>query len=124
MPLECFPNFGVQKGSFLVRERASYAVVPRWRITSVSACFGALGTNDIRASLAGFVHMFRMTDHVHIQYAMAVESGHDMLGSNSHGRDEQFGTAINDDINEFIECSSGIINLESGHQLQAGGRYK
>lgn len=74
-------------------------------------CFSALRTDDVCASLTRLCHMLGMTDHVHIQDAILVEFVDDVLWSHTYGGHKQFSTSRNDDINQLVQRSFGIIEL-------------
>lgn len=77
----------------------------------MSTCFSTLRTDDVCTSLTRLCHMLGMSDHIHIKDAMFVEFVDDVLRRNADGRHEQLGTSRNDDINQLVQCSFGIIKL-------------
>lgn len=46
--------------------------IPRRSVSCVSTGLAALGANNVRSRGAGFVHMFGVADHVHVQDAVGV----------------------------------------------------
>ena len=50
-----------------------------------------------------------MCAYVHHGDARLVELLDDVLGWNTDSTDEEFGSALNDDINKFVELSLGVV---------------
>jgi hypothetical protein len=63
----------------------------------VATAFAALGADEVRADGAGFVHVFRVADHVHVEDSRGVEAVDDVFGRDADGGDEEFGARGDDD---------------------------
>lgn len=69
----------------------------------MTPCLAALCADDVGADLARLAHVLGVSDHVHVQHALAVQSVHDAFRWDSDGRDEQLRAALYDDVDELIE---------------------
>jgi len=50
-----------------------------------------------------------VADHVHVEDAGFVEALDNMLWGNTDGGDEELGAAVDDDANEFVKFTFGIV---------------
>jgi hypothetical protein len=82
-------------------------------ITSVTTTFTTLGADDVGAEFEALLDVFGVSDHVHVENAGLVELLNDVLGWNTDGTDEEFGSALNNDINKLVELSLGVIMAAS-----------
>ena len=78
-------------------------------IAGVTTTLTTLSANDINADIEALLDVLGVTDHVHAEDAGTVELLNHSLGGNTDGGDEEFGTAVDDDIDELIELALGII---------------
>ena len=85
----------------------------------MSTSFAALSTDHVNTDIQAFLHMFGVADHVHVEDAGLVEALDDMLGGNPDGRDEELGSAINDDAHEFVKFAFGVV-VASGLDVSIG----
>lgn len=88
-----------------------------WDIASVAAAFAALSANDIGASIKGLRDVLGVANHVHVENASFVEFLDHGLGSNTDGADEQLGTALDDDVDEFVELALGVVIAANTNML-------
>lgn len=80
-----------------------------WDISSVSTSLTTLSTNDIDAEVQALLHMLWVSDHVHVENAGLMNTFDDMLRWHTNSRDEEFGSAVDDDIDKLIELTLGVI---------------
>lgn len=78
----------------------------------MSTGLGALRADYVGAGRARLVHVLRMPDHVHVQDAVGVQLVDDVFGRHAHGRHEQLCAPGDDDVDEFVERASGVVELE------------
>lgn len=81
----------------------------RGDIAGVTTTLTTLGADDIGTGIKGLVDMLGMTDHVHVEDASGVELLDDGLGGDTDGTDEELSTALNDDLDELIQFSLGVV---------------
>ena len=80
-------------------------------LSRMPASLAALCANDIRTGLARFMRMLRVADHVHVQDAVGVELVDDGLRRDAHRGDKELGSTLDDDVDQVVQCTFGIIQL-------------
>lgn len=50
-----------------------------------------------------------MSNHVHIEDAILVQTIDDVLRWHTYSRDEEFGAGFDDDVYEFVELALGVV---------------
>ena len=78
-------------------------------VAGVATALAALGADHVGANLDAFLHMLGVTDHVHVQDSGLVQTLHDTLRGHTHSRDEELGSAVDDDGDEFVELALGVV---------------
>ena len=86
-------------------------------IASVATTLTTLSADDIGTKVKALLDVLGVSDHVHIEHAVLVQLLHDGAGRNTDSADKQSGAAFNDNINERIELSVGVIMAEKENQL-------
>lgn len=77
----------------------------------MTARLTTLGDDDIGTSLAGFVGVFWMTDHVGVEDTGFVKLLDDGFGGDADGADEDFGSTFDDNINKLVQLAFCVVNL-------------
>lgn len=78
-------------------------------ITSVAATLATLGADEINTKLEALLDMLGVSDHVHVENSGLVELLNNVLGWDTDGGDEETSTRVDDNVNEGIELSLGVI---------------
>lgn len=78
-------------------------------ITSVTTTLSTLGADNVGTDIEALLDVLGVTDHVHVENASLVQSLDDRLGGDSDGGDEELRTALNDDLNQLVELSLGVV---------------
>jgi hypothetical protein len=81
-------------------------------ITSVTTTLTTLGGDNVDTKVKALLDVLGVSDHVHVEHAVLVKLLHDGARRNTDSADKQSGAAFNDDINELIELSVGVIMAE------------
>lgn len=84
-------------------------------ITGVTTTLTTLGADNVDAEFEALLDVLGVSDHVHVENAGLVELLDDVLGWNTDGTDEEFGSALDDDINKLVELSFGVVVAENGN---------
>jgi hypothetical protein len=50
-----------------------------------------------------------MTDHVHVQDAMPMQTVYNGLWCHTDSRDEELGAAVDDDADEFVKLALSVV---------------
>ena len=69
----------------------------------------ALGADNVRADVDALLNVLRVSNHVHIQDAILVQSVDNGLGWDTDGGDEELGATIDDDANELVELALCVV---------------
>jgi hypothetical protein len=80
-----------------------------WDITSVATTLTTLGADNIGTKVEALLDVLGVSDHVHVEDAVLVKLLHDGARRNTDSADKQSGATFNNDINERIELSVGVI---------------
>ena len=75
----------------------------------MASTFAALGTDNIGTTVECLLYVFGMTDHVHVEDTMLVEFLNNMLWWDTDGRDKELSTRLNDNVNELVKLTLGVI---------------
>lgn len=78
-------------------------------IASVATTLTTLSANDIDAEVEALLDVLDVTDHVHVNNAIGVELVNDSLGGNTDGRDEELSALLDDNVDELVELTLGVI---------------
>lgn len=78
-------------------------------ITGVPTALTTLGADDIGTGIEGLLDVLGVADHVHVEDTGLVESLDDVLGGNTDGGNEELGTALDDDVDQLIELTLGVV---------------
>lgn len=78
-------------------------------VTGVTTAFTTLSANDIGTGIKGLVDMLGVTNHVHVENAGFVELLDNGLGGDTDGADEKLSTALDNNVDEFIKLSLGVV---------------
>lgn len=81
----------------------------RGDIARVATTLTTLGADDIGAGVKGLLDVLGVANHVHVQDAMLVQLLDDGLGRDTDGADEESGTALDDDVDEFVKLALGVV---------------
>ena len=77
--------------------------------TSVTTTFTTLSTDEIRTGLQRLLHVLGVTDHVHVEDAVAVKTVDNVAGRDTDSRDEKLRTTLDDNVDQFVELTLGVI---------------
>ena len=80
-----------------------------WNITSMSTTFTTLRTDEIDTDIEAFLYVLGVADHVHVEDAGAVELIYRGLGRDTDSGDEQLRSTVNDDLDELVKLSFGVV---------------
>jgi hypothetical protein len=92
-------------------------------ITSVSTALATLCADHVDTELEALLDVLGVTDHVHVEDAGTVETLDNVLGWDTDGGDEEPGAGVDDDVDQLIELTLGVvvamrrITLDSHSQL-------
>jgi len=75
----------------------------------MTTTFTSLCADDVYVAFKAFCDVLWMANHVHVEDAVFVQFIDNMLRWYTDSRDKEFGTRIDDDIDEFIELALGVI---------------
>ena len=75
----------------------------------MTTTFTSLCADDVYVALKALCDVLRVADHVHVEDAVPVQPVDDMLGRDTDGGDEEFGSRFDDDIDELVELALGVI---------------
>lgn len=78
-------------------------------IASVATTLTTLSANDVDAKVKALLNVLDVTDHVHVNNAIGVELVDDSLGGDTDGRDEELSALLDDNIDELVEFTLGVI---------------
>ncbi|UKZ60312.1 uncharacterized protein TrAtP1_001592 [Trichoderma atroviride] len=81
----------------------------RRRVAGVAAALTALGADDVGADVEALLDVLDVANHVHVQDAGLVQLLDDGLGRHADGTDEQLGAGLDDDVDEAIELTLGVV---------------
>lgn len=85
----------------------------RWNIARVATTFAALSADNINANVQAFLDVLRVADHVHVQHACLMEFLYHGLGRDANSRDEKLRSALDDDVDQFVELALGVVVARS-----------
>lgn len=83
--------------------------VTYWDITGVTTTLTTLSADEINAEVEALLDVLGVANHVHVEDTSLVESVDNSLGWDTNGRHEEFGTALNDDFNELVQFTLGVV---------------
>lgn len=75
----------------------------------VATALTALGADDVDALRESLVDVLGVADHVHHEDAGLVQLLDRVLGGDTDGTDEELGTLVDDDVNEVVERTLGVV---------------
>ena len=78
-------------------------------ITSVPSTLATLGADKVDAELEALLDVLGVADHVHVEDAGAVEALDNVLGGHTDGGDEEAGAGVDDDVDQLIELTLGVV---------------
>jgi hypothetical protein len=78
-------------------------------IAGVTTALTTLGADDINADGKTLGNVLGVTDHVHAEDTSAVQLVNNGLGGNTDGGDKEAGALLDDDIDELIELTLGVV---------------
>lgn len=78
-------------------------------ITGVTTALTTLSADNVDAKFEALLDVFGVSDHVHVENASLVELLNNVLGGHTDSTDEEFGATLDDDINELVELSLGVV---------------
>jgi hypothetical protein len=81
-------------------------------ITGVTTTLTTLGADNVGAEVEALLDVLWVSDHIHVENAGLVELLDNMLGRDTDGTDEEFSSALDDDINKLVELSFGVVVAE------------
>ena len=81
-------------------------------ITSMSTALAALRTNHIGADVQAFLDVLRVADHVHVEDAGLMEAFDHVRWWDADGGDEELGARGNDDFDQLVEFTLGVVVAE------------
>lgn len=89
----------------------------RGDVTGVTTTLATLGADHVDAELEALLDVLRVADHVHVEDAGAVQALDDVLGRHTDGGDEEARTGVDDDGDQLVELTLGVIvAVESTYQ--------
>jgi hypothetical protein len=68
-----------------------------------------LGANQVHAGIQALLDMFWVADHIHVQDPCLVQPLHNTIWRNPNSGDEELGSALNNDGDQLIELTLGVI---------------
>ena len=80
----------------------------------MSTPFAALSADNVGADIKALLHMFGMSDHIHIEDTRFVKALDDIFGGNADGRDKELGARVDDDGYQLVQLTFGIIVARNG----------
>lgn len=83
-----------------------------WGVTGVSTSLTTLSANEIDTESEALGDVLWVTDHVHVEDAVGVELVDDSLWWDTDGGDEELGARLDNDIDELVELTLGVIVAE------------
>ena len=78
-------------------------------VTSVATALAALSADDVDADVEALLDVLDVADHVHVVDSMLVELVDDGLGGHTDGGDEELSALLDDDVDELIELTLGVV---------------
>lgn len=78
-------------------------------VTGVATALTALGADDVDAEIEALLDVLDVADHVHVDDAVLVKFVDDLLGGDTDGRDEELGALRDDDVDELVELTLGVV---------------
>lgn len=84
----------------------------------MTTTFTTLRTDQVDADVQTPLHMLWVSNHVHVKDAGLMEPLDDWLGWDANRRDEEFGTAVDNDADKFVQFALGVVVAGTGKYLQ------
>jgi hypothetical protein len=75
----------------------------------VTATLATLSADDVDTEIEAFLDVLRVADHVHVDDAVLVQLVDNRLWWHAHGRDEEFRTGVDDDVDELVELAFCVV---------------
>jgi hypothetical protein len=83
-------------------------------VASVATALATLSTDNIDADLEALLDVLGVTDHVHDENTGAVQTIDDELGGNANGADEELRALLDDNIDELVKLTLGVVIASGG----------
>ena len=80
-----------------------------------------LSTDDVHADVESLLDVLGSTNHIHAEHAGLVQLVYDLLRGDTDRTDEELGALFDDDIDELVEVSLGVV-IVSLASVRAEGR--
>lgn len=93
-------------------------------VTRVSASLAALGADHVDAHIEAFLHVFRVSDHVHVEDPGFVQALDDVDWGHADGGDEEFGARVDDYGDEFFEFALCVVVAIEYDRVSIAGRRR
>jgi len=81
----------------------------RGDIAGVATTLTTLGADDVDAKVKALLNVLDVADHVHVDDAIGMELVDNSLRGHADGRDEKLSALLDDDIDELVQLTLGII---------------
>lgn len=81
----------------------------RGNITGVATTLATLGADDVDAEVKALLDVLDVADHVHVDDAIGMELVDNSLGRHTDGRDKELGALLDNDIDQLVELTLGVI---------------
>jgi hypothetical protein len=78
-------------------------------ISGVASALTTLCADNVDAEVEALLDVLGVADHVHVENAGLVELLDDSFGRYTDGTDEEFGTRIDDDVDELVQLALGVV---------------
>jgi hypothetical protein len=78
-------------------------------ITGVATTLTTLGAYDIDTEVKALLDVLDVADHVHVDDTIGMKLVDNSLGRYTNGRDKELGALLDDDIDQLVELTLGII---------------
>jgi hypothetical protein len=78
-------------------------------ITGVATTLTTLGADDVDTEVKALLDVLDVADHVHVDDAIGVKLVDDSLGRYTDGGDKELGALLDDNIDQLVELTLGII---------------
>jgi hypothetical protein len=78
-------------------------------ITGVATTLTTLGADDIDTEVEALLDVLDVADHVHVDDTIGMKLVDNSLGRYTNGRDKELGALLDDDIDQLVELTLGII---------------
>lgn len=82
-------------------------------VTGMSTALATLRANEICTKSKALWYVLGMTDHVHVEDAVLVQTVDNSLGWDTDSRDEELSARVDDNRDELIELALGVVVAET-----------